>query len=76
MIVVEYNGAERFQDLSRGHKYDVLAISIPVRGNTFIRVVDDSDEDYLHPLECFNVVSGQDELLDIVEHNEKCEIAV
>lgn len=76
MIVVEYNGAGDFQDLNRGQKYDVLAISIPVRGNVFVRVVDASEEDYLYQLECFDVVEGRDELLDIIEHNEKCEMAV
>lgn len=76
MIVVEYNGAGDFRDLNRGQKYNVLAVSIPVRGNVFVRVVDESEEDYLYQLECFDVIEGRDELFDIIDHNEKCEIAV
>lgn len=76
MIVVEYNDAGDFRDLSRGQKYNVLAVSIPVHGRVFVRVVDVSEEDYLYQLECFDVIEGRDELFAIIDHNEKCEIAV
>ena len=76
MIVVEYNGAGDFRDLNRGQRYVVLAVSIPVRDSAFVRVIDSSAEDYLYPLECFGVVEGLDELSDIIENHEKCEITV
>lgn len=76
MIVVKYNGAGNYRDLNRGQKYNVLAVSIPARGNVFIRVVDASEEDYLYRLECFDVIEGRDELFGIIDHNEKCEIVV
>ena len=62
MIVVEYNGAGDFRDLDRGQQYNVLAVSIPVCGRVFVRVVDASEEDYLYQLECFDVIEGRDEL--------------
>lgn len=76
MVIAKYIGGYSCPDLRQFEEYVVHAVSIPVRGVAFLRVVDLSGEDYLYPADQFEIVSGVEQLRDIVENNVSCEIAL
>ncbi|GEM_PF-3883127 len=76
MVVAKYIGGDGCPDLEQSAEYVVHAVSIPVKGIAFLRIVDSSGEDYLYPANQFEIVSGEDQLRKIVENNVSCVIAL
>jgi hypothetical protein len=76
LIVAKYIGGDEFPALDQGAEYDVLAVDIPARGVAYLRVIDASEEDYLYPADRFEIVSGEEQLRDILRNNVRCEIEV
>lgn len=76
MMVAKYIGGESCPDLVQYAEYIVRAVSNPVRGVAFLRVIDESGEDYLYPADQFNIVSGEEQFSEIVNNNTAREIAL
>ena len=74
MIVARYKGTGNFPGLISGKDYQVLAVDIPRPGKLWIRIVDSSEEDYLYPVEHFDVIQGYEDLLRTTDGKSRCEI--
>lgn len=76
MIIARYKGTGNFPGLSKDKEYKVLAVSIPRPGRLLIRIIDSSEEDYLYPVEHFDVIQGYEDLLRITDGKSRCEVPV
>ncbi len=72
----KYIGEDCEGTLILGKIYDVLAISIPVQKLPFLRIVDESGEDYLFPWDKFEIVEGREVFDSIVASETLREIPV
>lgn len=68
---VKYVG-EWTADLEPGKEYRVLAVSAPFPRIPFIRIVDESNEDYLYPIGDFEFLEGWEECKAIADDVDKC----
>ena len=73
MVVVRPHSNALWPDLATDKEYRVMALSIPVPGVTFLRIVDESGEDYLYPADSFDVIEGADELEEMASRDPRRE---